>query len=116
MSQRDFGRDADSPFYVEEVPRIDVTGRIDALMPQRRPAQRKPSFFGKGGTGRHITGLLGDYLAQLGGMQPIYGPAMQHQRDMEEREEWNRDYSVLGDFEPRGNWGYGDRGRWPWTP
>ena len=54
-----------------------------AAMPatSAQPAQDH-KFFGKGGTGRAIAGYIGDYLAQIGGAQPLYAPAVQHQRDL----------------------------------
>ena len=51
-----------------------------AAMPSA-PAQDH-EFFGKNGTGRAIAGYIGDYLAQLGGAQPLYAPAVQRQRDL----------------------------------
>jgi hypothetical protein len=47
------------------------------------------SFFGPGGTGRNIAGLLGDVFLQQGGMQPVYGPTVQ-QRQQAEFEEQQR--------------------------
>jgi hypothetical protein len=44
-----------------------------------------PAFFGQGGAGRAIAGSVGDALLQLGRMQPIYGPAMQAQREFAQR-------------------------------
>ena len=54
-----------------------------AAMPatSAQPAQDH-KFFGKNGTGRAIAGYIGDYLAQLGGAQPLYAPAVQRQRDL----------------------------------
>lgn len=54
------------------------------LMPQQdiAPIQDKPSFFGNGGAGRDIAGRIGDWLAQVNGVAPVYGPAMQEQRQM----------------------------------
>lgn len=43
-------------------------------------------FFGEGGTGRNIAGYIGDYLAQLGGGQPIFAPAMQRKQEMQQYE------------------------------
>nr|WP_293854464.1 hypothetical protein [Sphingomonas sp. SCN 67-18] len=40
----------------------------------------KPSFFGQGGTGRQIVGILGDALSAAGGGQGVYAPMMQQQR------------------------------------
>lgn len=47
----------------------------------------KPSFFGQGGAGRGIAGAIGDYLLQLGHMQPIYAPAKAQQTAFERGEE-----------------------------
>jgi hypothetical protein len=41
----------------------------------------KPKFFGRGGTGRAIAGSIGDALLQMNGMQPIYAPTVEAQRD-----------------------------------
>lgn len=43
---------------------------------------QKPKFFGEGGTGRTIAGVLGDALAQLGGFDPVFAPEMQRRREM----------------------------------
>lgn len=45
------------------------------------------SFFGPGGTGRNIAGLLGDVLLQQGGMQPIYAPTVKQRQQMEYEEQ-----------------------------
>ena len=50
---------------------------------QSPAAPQKPSFFGRGGTGRAIAGSLGDALLQMNGMRPIYAPNMQHQQAMQ---------------------------------
>jgi hypothetical protein len=42
-------------------------------------------FFSDGGAGRSIAGSIGDALLQLSHAQPIYGPAMQAQRDFAQR-------------------------------
>lgn len=46
-----------------------------------------PGFFQQGGTGRAIAGSLGDALMQMGGLQPIYAPAMQERRQMAQRQQ-----------------------------
>lgn len=46
---------------------------------------KKQSFFGQGGVGRMIAGTIGDFLMQNAGMQPVYGPTVLQQRDMQER-------------------------------
>lgn len=38
-----------------------------------------------GGSGRAIAGSIGDFLLRQAGMQPIYGPAAQQQRELEQR-------------------------------
>jgi hypothetical protein len=48
--------------------------------------ERKSKFFGQGGAGRNIAGALGDALMQMGGLRPLYAPAMEHQREMQMRE------------------------------
>lgn len=47
----------------------------------------RQSFFGQGGVGRAIAGNIGDFLLQLGHMQPIYGPARDEQTAFERGEE-----------------------------
>lgn len=43
----------------------------------------KPKFFGQGGTGRNIAGMIGDVLLQQSGMRPIFTPAMQQRQAMQ---------------------------------
>lgn len=38
--------------------------------------QKKPGMFGNGGAGRAIAGMIGDFLLQRAGMQPVYQPTM----------------------------------------
>lgn len=45
-----------------------------------RQGAPKPSFFGEGGTGRQIVGIVGDALSAAGGGQPVYAQAMQQRR------------------------------------
>lgn len=45
-------------------------------------APEKPKFFGEGGTGRTIAGVIGDALAQLGGFDPVFAPEIQLRREM----------------------------------
>ncbi len=52
---------------------------------QSDPRQRETPI-GRSSTGRAIAGYLGDALAQIGGMKPIYAPAMAL-RHQEERED-----------------------------
>jgi len=42
-------------------------------------------FFGEGGTGRALAGYIGDALLQMNGMNPIYQPAMNERRQMEQQ-------------------------------
>lgn len=51
---------------------------------QQQPA-KKQAFFGQGGAGRNIAGYIGDALAQLGGLQPQFAPAMRDQREFQQR-------------------------------
>jgi len=52
------------------------------------------SFFGPGGTGRNIAGLLGDVFLQQGGMQPIYGPSVKQRQLMQlEEQQRQRDWA-----------------------
>jgi len=56
-----------------------------APMPSTPPVVApKPSFFGEGGTGRTIAGVLGDTLLRMGGAAPIYAPMMQANRAREQ--------------------------------
>lgn len=50
--------------------------------PQMAEEPQKPKFFGEGGAGRTIAGVLGDALAQLGGFDPVFAPEMQRRREM----------------------------------
>lgn len=50
---------------------------------QPMPAQ-KPSFFGEGGTGRTIAGILGDALLSASGSAPLYTPMMNRRRAVQE--------------------------------
>ena len=71
---------------------IDYSSGIEAALAENAAkSPPKPSFFGKGGVGRNIAGLLGDYLAQLGGGQAVYAPLMEHQRALELYEKKRRD-------------------------
>lgn len=45
------------------------------------------SFFGPGGTGRNIGGLLGDVLLQQSGHQAAFAPAMRQRQQMEFEEQ-----------------------------
>jgi hypothetical protein len=55
------------------------------------PAQSKPSFFQEGGMGRHLAGAIGDALLNYGGMQPVYAPMQQQQRQQAQEEaQWSR--------------------------
>ena len=65
-------------------------------MPQMQPEMQRftqpheakgPGFFQQGGTGRAIAGALGDALAQMGGVQPLYAPAMQQRQMMQQRQQ-----------------------------
>lgn len=55
------------------------------FMPIPTPDVPAPSFFGAGGTGRNIAGIIGDALLSASGRGPIYAPlraqAAQSQRD-----------------------------------
>lgn len=53
---------------------------------QQAPPQQKPI-----GMGKHIAGAIGDVLLQQAGMQPMFSPAMQQRRAMEQSEaQWSR--------------------------
>lgn len=47
----------------------------------------RPSFFGQGGTGRTIAGMIGDALLSASGHQPIYAPMMQRQQEQSREEQ-----------------------------
>jgi hypothetical protein len=59
------------------------------LPPMAAAVRAKPKFFGEGGTGRHIIGIIGDALAGATGAPPRYAQAMQL-RNQQERE-WARE-------------------------
>lgn len=64
-----------------------------AIDPQQPgpPVQAKPTFFQEGGMGRHLAGAIGDALLHYGGMQPVYAPMQQQQRQQAQEEaQWSR--------------------------
>jgi hypothetical protein len=67
------------------------------------PEQKKPGFFGKGGTGRAIAGTIGDYLMQQQGMDPVYAPTMmmQQQQEAAARQAQLQRAQELADFEAK---------------
>ena len=55
------------------------------------PQAAKPKFFGDGGMGRVLAGVIGDALAQNAGIQPLYAPAMRQRQQTEAEEaQWTR--------------------------
>lgn len=64
------------------------------------------SFFGPGGTGRNIAGLLGDVLLQHGGMKPMYAPALQDRQRMQFEEQQRQRARMEGmeDFQAKKRW------------
>jgi len=54
---------------------------IEAALAENAQIPYRPPLFSRGGTGRVIVGLLGDYLAQLGGGNPVYRPLIVQRRD-----------------------------------
>jgi hypothetical protein len=44
------------------------------------PKQKSGGMFGNNGVGRAIAGMIGDFLLQRAGMQPIYMPSVMQQR------------------------------------
>lgn len=76
------------------------------LPEQTMMGQKRPSFFGQGGTGRAIAGTLSDFLLQQADMRPIYGPAMQQrqflqaqqQRDQAKRFAEQQDWRMKEDY------------------
>ena len=65
---------------------------MPAPMPGPMPAPvGKPKFFGEGGMGRILAGVIGDALAQNGGMRPVYAPMVQaRQQAQAEEAQWSR--------------------------
>lgn len=54
--------------------------QIDFGNPGQAP--QKPGFFGEGGVGRAIAGIIGDTLLQQNHFAPVYAPAMQQRQAM----------------------------------
>lgn len=80
----DFGMPRGGLWDMPGVEPIDYgQGIQQALAANAAKPPPKPKFFGEGGVGRNIAGYIGDALAQMGGMQPIYAPAMQERRRLE---------------------------------
>lgn len=50
-------------------------------MPAEQP--KSGGFFGQGGIGRGIAGTVGDWLQQVNGIEPTYGPSMLLQRQQQ---------------------------------
>lgn len=55
--------------------------------PRIGQAMKGPGFFGAGGQGRNLIGIIGDALAAAGGGRPYYGPAMLQQRQQDRQDE-----------------------------
>lgn len=74
--KRKFG--VDTPDWViDERPQGSGEGLpgTEAMM-----GENKPGFFGQGGIGRSIAGVIGDTLLRQGGNAPVFAPAMQRQQ------------------------------------
>ena len=68
--------------------KLDTEYHLAAATP---PAPKPTGFFAEGGVGRGLAGVIGDALAQYGGLQPTYAPAMrQRQQDQREEAQWSR--------------------------
>lgn len=64
-------------------------------MPAEQP--KSGGFFGQGGIGRGIAGTVGDWLQQVNGIEPTYGPSMLLQRQQQlaaQRAEQQRKYDL----------------------
>jgi hypothetical protein len=69
-------------------------GGYRGIAPEAVPTpqiEKKPGFFGDGGMGRYLAGLIGDSLLQSTGHQAVFAP-MQQQRQQSQDEEvkWQR--------------------------
>jgi len=62
-------------------------GIFGAAGRQGKGGQKGPSFFGEGGVGRNIAGMIGDVLMQYGGLQPAFAPAMQQRQQFQRQQE-----------------------------
>lgn len=76
------------PLAFEQAPSLSPES-LDAggLVAQPNVPAPDPSFFGAGGSGRNIAGYVGDALAQMGGLNPVYAPVMQQQRLLQQRQQ-----------------------------
>jgi len=57
--------------------------KLDPMSPNIPNIEHKPGFFGQGGKGWNIVGLLGDAIAQHYGGQPVFGQMMSQERENE---------------------------------
>lgn len=75
----------DSPLPPVMQPQAGITSILAAqqAQPPAQPEAKKPGFFGEGGKGWSILGVLGDAVAQHYGLRPIYGQMMQEERENE---------------------------------
>jgi hypothetical protein len=76
---------------------IGTPGIGDGVIPSdpRIAKAMQPKFFGKGGKGWTIMGILGDAMAAAGGGQPTYLPAMQERQKRElEQQRWLAEQKV----------------------
>ena len=74
---------------------------------QAQPAApHKPGFFGDGGMGRYIAGILGDTLLQQSGGQAMFAPMMAHrQQQADEQAQWGlRRQEANDDWTRREQW------------
>src|SRR4051812_17960997 len=52
-----------------------------------QPKKKSPGgMFAEGGVGRAIAGMIGDYLLQRAGMQPVYQPSMLEKQKLAQQE------------------------------
>lgn len=60
-----------------------IWGSKSLPIPLQELPEKKPGFFGAGGTGWQIAGSIGDALKEANGLEATYGPAMAQRRQME---------------------------------
>jgi hypothetical protein len=88
FAARDLSGIQESPLDVilgAGAPRYPMDERPPSPAPVQIGGAKGGGFFAPGGTGRAIVGNIGDALLRLSGGAPVYGPAMQHQRDFQDR-------------------------------
>lgn len=78
-----FGMPRPDPFGIPPM----TGGLLDvpklALPPMAAAVKAKPKFFGKGGAGLTIAGIIADMVAAAGGRQGLYAPTLLKRRELE---------------------------------